>query len=308
MNEHILKASYQGVLNLNGFDLSCAVLDDENRTRVFSERTIANAFGIKGSGQYWKKKKEETIILPEYLSATYLAPYISETLIKCFEESKVYVTLNNQKARGVDVKVLPEICDVYIQASKDVNQENVQAAARIAYTIMKGFATVGIVALVDEATGYQHDREQDTLQQILKAYIAEELLPWQKRFPDIYYKELFRLNGWDYTINGIKRRPSVIGKWTNSLIYEQLPQGVLAELKKRTPKSESGNYMARLHQSLSIDVGEPSLNNQITQIITLFQLSDNMQHMWMQFEKLKERQHGQLELPFTFDDEGHTKE
>lgn len=31
-----------------GFSISIAVLDDENRTRVFSERSLANSFGIKG--------------------------------------------------------------------------------------------------------------------------------------------------------------------------------------------------------------------------------------------------------------------
>ena len=70
--------------------------------------------------------------------------------------------------------------------------------------LVRGFATVGIIALVDEATGYQYKREKDELQKILKAYIiAEELLPWQKRFPDEFYKEIFRLNGWDYTVKGI---------------------------------------------------------------------------------------------------------
>lgn len=306
--EKLKKAAYQGVLELNGFKLTCAVLDDDSRTRVFAERTIANAFGIKGGGQYWQKKKEMEILLPEYLSAAYLRPYISPSLEEYFRKELTYITLNNQQARGVDVMVLPEICDVYIRAAQNLDNDNIKAAAKIAYHLMKGFATVGIVALVDEATGYQHEREQDELQKILKAYIAEELLPWQKRFPDIYYKELFRLNGWDYTISGIKKRPGVIGKWTNTLIYEQLPQGVLEELKKRTPKSDTGNYTARLHQSLTIDVGEPSLNNQINQVITLFQLSDNMKHMWQQFKKLKERQKGQLELQFDFDEEGHTKE
>jgi hypothetical protein len=34
----------------------------------------------------------------------------------------------------------------------------------------------------------------------------------------------------------------------------------------------------------------------------------NMEHMWQQFEKLKLRQSGQFELPFSFDEKGHTKE
>lgn len=92
------------------------------------------------------------------------------------------------------------------------------------------------------------------------------------------------------------------------MVYNQLPKGVLDELKEKTPKSEHGNKTARYHQLLTLDVGEPSLTAQINQVVTLFQLSDNMEHMWQQFEKLKDRQQGQLEIPFIFDEQGHTIE
>ena len=77
---------------------------------------------------------------------------------------------------------------------------------------------------------------------------------------------------------------------------------------KKTPKNEQGKLTAKLHQHLTLDIGEPNLAAQLTQIITLFRLSDNMEHMWSQFNKLKSRQQGQLELPFKFDEKGHTKE
>lgn len=198
-----------------------------------------------------------------------------------------------------------------MEADKDgklTSGQKILASASL--IIVRSLAKVGIIALIDEATGYQFDREKDALQKILKAYIAEELLPWQKKFPDVFYKELFRLNGWEFTVNGIKKRPGVIGTWTKKLVYEQLPKGVLDELKSKTPKSESGNYTARFHQSLTEDVGNEHLASQLNQIVTLFQLSDNMQHMWSQFAKLKERQRGimQLEIPFMFDNQGHTIE
>ena len=129
---------------------------------------------------------------------------------------------------------------------------------------------------------------------------SRRILPWQKRFPDAFYQELFRLNGWDYTVRGIKRRPGIIGKWTNKLIYEQLPPGVLDELKRRTPKS------ARLHQNLTEDIGQPELAAQITQVVTIFRISDNMSQVWSHMERLHSRQAGQLELPFEFDENGHT--
>jgi len=42
--------------------------------------------------------------------------------------------------------------------------------------LVRSFAKVGIIALVDEATGYQYEREKAELQVILKTYISEEIL------------------------------------------------------------------------------------------------------------------------------------
>ncbi len=304
------KVMYKGQIEIEPFKISCAVLD--NGERILVDRSLANALGIKGSGAYWQKKKEQKgAMLPEYISANYLQPFIDEKMAVKLSETVIYKDNDGTLNEGIPATVLVDICDIWQQADKKgalENRENAKLAAKNAYIIFKGFAKVGITALVDEATGYQYDREKDELQKILKAYIAEELLPWQKTFPDIFYKELFRLNGWDFTVNGIKRRPSVVGTWTNKLIYEQLPKGVIEELKEKTPKSESGNYKARFFQSLTPETGNSHLTAQLNQIVTLFQLSDSMEHMWNQFEKLKARQAGQLELPFQFDSDGRTIE
>ncbi|CAG8522013.1 16987_t:CDS:2 [Racocetra persica] len=59
--------------------------------------------------------------------------------------------------------------------------------------LVRSFAKIGLIALVDEATGYQYEREKAELQAILKTYIAEEILEWQKTFQLDFYKEIFRL-------------------------------------------------------------------------------------------------------------------
>lgn len=173
---------------------------------------------------------------------------------------------------------------------------------------MYALSIVGIIAMIYDATGYQYEREKDEHQKIYVLYLSEKLLPWQKKFPNDFYKELFRLNGWEYTVHGINKRPSIIWKWTKTLIYDQLPKGIIEELEKRTPKSKSGNYTACFHKSLSEDIGHPALDSQITQVLTIFRLSDNMAQMKPQFNKLKQRKQGQLFLPFNFDDNGYTIE
>lgn len=289
---------YEGSLIIGNVQLPCYVLS--NGTRVLSGRKMQETLHIVDDNISGTK-------MPQFLANNKLKPFIfKEKDAAHFKPIVCYK--GKQRINGYEATVLTDICEAVLAARRaGVNlserQETVAAQCEI---ILSAFARVGIIALIDEATGYQHDREKDELQRILKAYISEELLPWQKRFPDIYYKELFRLNGWNYTIKDIRKRPGVIGKWTNDLIYKQLPNGVLEELKCKTPKSAKGKNIAKLHQSLTEDVGHPALSAQIAQIVTLFQLSDNMAQMWQQFRKLKERQSGQLELPFNFDDYGHT--
>lgn len=306
MEEKILKSKYgsdKTPLHLGNLEIPCYVLEDG--TRVFSGRGI------------------QKVLNKDRTSAAWLSPFVNKaplTMRFSDGENSVIERINNpikfkrpgaggsqSVTYGYEVTILIDICSGIIEANRDGEFDD-EIIVRNADIIIRSVAKVGIVALVDEATGYQYEREKDELQKILKAYISEELLPWQKRFPDIFYKELFRLNGWDYTVNGIKKRPGIIGKWTNTFVYEELPNGVLEELKKKTPKSEAGNRTNRYHQLLTIDVGEPNLEKQINKVITLFQVSDNMKQFCDNFKKMKMRQIGQMELPFEFDENGHTKE
>lgn len=292
--KHENQIKCRGELHLGNFSIPCYVLEDGRR--VLSGRKMQEALKmVDEAGQ-----KSSGHRLPVFMSRKSLEPFVAKYLgmgtldpIVCYD--------GGTKINGFQAEVLADICEVFLEARKHIElTSRQQIIAEQCEILMRSFARIGIIALIDEATGYQHEREQDELQKLLKAYIAEELLPWQKRFPDVFYQELFRLNGWDYTVRGIKRRPGIIGTWTNKLIYEQLPPGVLAELKRVTPKS------ARLHQSLTADIGQPELAAQITQVITVFRLSDNMGQVWAHINKLRSRQAGQLEIPFEFDENGYT--
>lgn len=289
---------YEGVLTIGDVQLPCYVLS--NGTRVLSGRKMQETLHIVDDNISGTK-------MPQFLANNRLKPFIFKGKEPAHFEP-IICYKGRQRINGYEATVLTDICESMLEARRSGVKltERQEIVANQCEIILSAFARIGIIALIDEATGYQHDREKDELQKILKAYISERLLPWQKRFPDIYYKELFRLNGWDYTIKDIRRRPGVIGRWTNDLIYKQLPVGVLDELKSRTPKNAKGHNTARFHQSLTEDIGHPALSAQITQIVTLFQLSDNMAQMWQHFKKLKERQNGQLNLPFDFDEFGHT--
>src|SRR6185312_6528107 len=86
-------------------------------------------------------------------------------------------------AFGYPATLLADICDAVLAARKagvlQKQQEHIAAQAEI---LVRGFARVGIIALVDEATGYQRDRAADALSKILEAFIEKELQPWVKTF------------------------------------------------------------------------------------------------------------------------------
>ncbi|MHC4398002.1 MAG: P63C domain-containing protein, partial [Planctomycetota bacterium] len=140
---------------------------------------------------------------------------------------------------------MPQVCNVFLEADDaDVlasNQKHIAAKCRI---LIRGFAVVGISALIDEATGYQYDRAREALEQILEQFIAKELFKWVKTFPDEFYQQLFRLRGWRYSSQSIKR-PAVVGKLTNNLIYERIAPGVLEELRDKNPKTPKGTRKHR---------------------------------------------------------------
>lgn len=290
-------------------EIPCFVLEDG--TRVLSGRAMQEALSIRDRKE---GEKRGGYILPTFFDSKALKPFIDNKL-EVANLDPIICYRGNQVVHGYEATVLVDLCDAMLEARRAGVKltERQEIVTNQCEVLIRSFAKVGIIALVDEATGYQNEREKDELQKILRAYVSQELLPWQKRFPDIFYKELFRLNGWDYTVKGIKKRPGVIGTWTNKLVYDQLPPGVLDELKKKTPKSDAGNYTARFFQSLTPDTGNPHLTAQIQQITTLFRLSDNMKHMWQQFNRLKEAEIAetagqQLKLPFQFDEKGHTIE
>lgn len=290
------KIIHEGIIDLNGFIIPCYVL--ENGERVLSTAGMQRALGMETeAGQRSSGRMDEI------LNSKAVSRFKSED-----KDSAKYKPIScyrgKQKISAYNASLLPEICELMLKV-RDYSRENKidlgsrqQSVIIQADILVRALARVGIIALVDEATGYQYDREKDALQVILKAYINDELLKWQKMFPDSFYYEIFRLNGWDFTVSGIKKRPSVIGKWTKELIYKQLPQDVLEELEKKTPKSESGNYTARFFQSLTPDIGHPALTAQIYKVIGLMNISNNWAEFKSHFNKMVDRANGQMEIDF----------
>lgn len=298
---NILRAKkYVGTLDLGGYKISCAVLD--NGQRVLVERSMANALGTKGSGAYWQSKRasmhaQKGALLPEYISARYLRPFVSPELKTKLENPLSYINQNGTLTMGVEATILPDICDVWITAKeKGALNEDQEKTAERAYILMKAFATVGIIALIDAATGYEVERDRFALQEILDKYLLPYKAAWAKRFPDSFYQSMFKLKGWVYNPKSVKR-PGIIGTMTNDIVYSRLAPGVLEELQARTPKDEKGRRKHRYHQLFTEDIGHPKLQEHLLKAEVLMNAAPNYQA----FQRMLQRALPKLGKTFPLD-------
>jgi hypothetical protein len=272
-------------LIIGGEKIPCYVLDDG--TRILRERSVATALGRKGGGAHWQKKKgaEKSALLPEYISLKNLEPYISDDIRDSLLNPITYRLKSGGIAQGIPATLLTDICNIWLTArEKGALTKSQEKTAYKAELLMRGFAQVGIIALVDEVTGYQEARTKVALQEILEKFIAKELRPWIKTFPDDFYKEIFRLNSWEFRTSSVKR-PGVIGTWTNDIVYNRLAPTVKDELHRLAERDDKGRLKHKLFQRLTEGIGHPKLREHLSAVIALMKAAEN----WGEFKHMLQR-------------------
>jgi len=279
MEDKIIKATHEAPLKIGGHVIKCAVLEDG--TRVITQRSVYSAMGRHGSTGGLKPKNGAQE-LPRILTASNLSPFISNELRCAIVPILFKPKSGGRPANGYRAEILPEICNVYLEAREaDVlssTQQNIAAQCEI---LIRAFAKIGIIALVDEVTGYQYDRERDDLEKLLAIYLTDEKLKWAKRFPDAFYRYIYKLKNWPYP-QGSGKTPYV-GRLTNELIYDKLPPGVLPKLRELNPVDpKTKRRHACHHQYLTVDIGQLDLRDHLMQVIALLKASAN----WSIFKRL----------------------
>lgn len=278
-------ATHESHIKLGDLEVECAVLEDERR--VISERAMTRAFGGKRGGSHWKRIKQDGANLPVYMSAKNYFPFIDNDLSEALISPIRYRTQHGHIAHGIDATLLPKICNVLLKARDAGALHASQVPLSVqADMIMRGLATVGIIALIDEATGFQKDREKDALARILEAFITKELQPWLKTFPSDFYQEMFRLRQLPYPMTSVKR-PQYFGVLTNNIVYDRLAPGVREELQKNIPRNEAGRPTVKYFQKLTQNTGYPKLREHLGSVVTLMKLSDT----WGDFMQKLDRFH-----------------
>ena len=182
-----------------------------------------------------------------------------------------YLNLSGKVQEGYDATILPLVSDLYLKAREGGKLSKAQeGTAKKAEIMVRSLAKVGIIALVDEATGHQRDRAKDALAKILESFVAKELQPYIKTFPSDYYEQLFRLRNLSYPPEVSNFRPQYFGKLTNDIIYKRLAPGLLKEIKL---KNDTDLKKGKLFQRLTLNVGYQKLRDHIAGVVMAMKLS-----------------------------------
>lgn len=272
-----LRSAVFEVVEPGEIEIPCYVLEDG--TRVLSQRGMTAGLGMSqgtagGDGDR----------LVSFLRGNRLSPFVSRDLAALIQAPIPFRHPGGGKpALGYPATILADLCDAILSARKagalQKQQEHIADRCEI---LLRGFARVGIIALVDEATGYQRDRAKDALARILEAFVAKELRAWVQTFPPEFYEQMFRLRGLDFPETSQVQRPRYFGLLTNDIVYKRLAPGVLSELKRVTPRNEDGRPTAKFFQSLTSNIGYPKLKEHLGAVIAYMRISRS----WDEFMNL----------------------
>lgn len=248
----IPRAKWSGVLQIGeAVEVPCYVLN--NGLRVISRTgAAASLTGIKGQGN-----------LESYLRVGVLRPYLPSD----FDDRMIEFALEgvtHKTVRGITAETFIEVCRAYVTALEDgaLQTDRQKAIAAQAAVFLAACAKVGLLALIDEATGYQFYRAEDALRMKLKVFIEDEMRKWEKTFPDQLWVEFSRLTGWKGATNS--QRPKYWGSLVMELVYGYLDPDVARWLKENAPKPMHGqNY----HQWLTSQYGLKRLTEHIWMLI-----------------------------------------
>ncbi len=302
MTEKINKAVYgspERPLKLAKLEIPAYVLEDG--TRVLVQRGMIIALGMKpGGGRTQEKggRAQEGDRLAQFTHTKALQPYISKEILERAQNPIKFKLPNGAVAHGYEATLLPDICNAVLDSREHGDLSHKQRhIAKQCEVLVRGLATIGIIALVDEATGYQEIRDREALQKILDKYITDAWAKWTKTFPDDFYRQLFRLKNMTYPPR-TKNKPSYIGHWTNDVVYSRLAPGVVAKLKAINPRLSSGERARKHFQHMTPDYGTPELRTHLDNLIFLMKGCTTWSDFYRKLNRARPKYGAQIPLDF----------
>lgn len=294
----LAKAIAEGELRIGDLVLRCAVLDDQNNTRVLTQEGFLQAIGRAGKAKGGEGAGVDG--RPAFLRAKNLEPFVSNDLMESTTplEFVPYKAPGYQgRAFGYRAKLLPQVCwvfqDALVAGKLLPSQQHIGEACRL---LLKALTDYAIDDLVDRATGFDDLRKREAINRILDKYVRADALPWVKMFDIDFYRQIYRLNRWPFDPEKTAR-PGVIGHWTND-IYDRLAPMIRPELHRLVRRNAKGKPTEKLTQHLSPEDGKPRLRELLEGVKALMRISTDWDDYTAKLDTAFPRFDEALVLPF----------
>lgn len=255
------KAVSQGSLKVGDVTIDVYVLED--RRRLIHKRGMARALGLKSEGGNAFMK---TISRKGLGSA--ISPELRDKIANPIE----FRPLAGDPAHGYSAEVFIEVCDAIIDAARSGALTPSQAFLGIqAEFIVRSAAKIGIIGLIDEATGFIADKRREEYRELWDQFLREEFRIWEAEFPERLFDSMYRLYGLKRLDPKSFKHPRFFSKFIRKYIYAPLANSngaILAELEAKNPVVYSnGGRRYKMFQFLSDELGMPALKAHLWQVV-----------------------------------------
>jgi len=255
------KAVSQGSLKIGDVTIDVYVLED--RRRLIHKRGMARALGLKSEGGNAFMKT---------ISRKGLGSAISTELHEKVGNPIEFKPLNGDPAHGYSAEVFIEICDAIIDAARgNLLTPSQQFLGIQAEFIVRSAAKIGIIGLIDEATGFIADKRREEYRELWDQFLREEFRTWEAEFPERLFDSMYRLYGLKRLDPKSFKHPRFFSKFIRKYIYAPLANSngaILAELEAKNPVVYSnGGRRYKMFQFLSDELGMPALKAHLWQVV-----------------------------------------
>jgi hypothetical protein len=261
------EASHQGLLPIGDVEIEVYRLQDGRR--LIAKNAMARALTLKSEGG---NAFLRTVTRKGVRSA------ISDALWEKIENPIFFSTMTTDSgaigntADGYEATTLIEVCDALLQARNDgrlaVSQHFLAIQAEI---IIRSTAKMGIIFLVDTATGYIEDAKKEEYFRLWREFVSSEFRQWEKEFPDQFPDMIYKLYGLKRKNPRSFKHPQFFGWFTRKYIYHPLANShgaILDILDEANPVIYAGGGRRyKFHQFLTDEIGLPSFRQHIWQTI-----------------------------------------
>ena len=188
------------------------------------------------------------------------------------------------------------MCDIYLRAREEGALVGKQQTPPKSRNLIRSLAKVGIVALVDEVTGYQDARAKDALAKILKP-LSQKNYNLGLNLPLDYYKELCRLYGVQFL------RKIIINFHNSSGILQTTPcmpdslQSYYQNSKNRQVNKQKSKITPVFNGRRR---GHPKLREHLSSIVTLLKLSKDKDNFYEMLDKIHPLRINAVKIDRTF--------